>query len=447
MKNKSLAVQIWLVFTGFMVALALLVVLLVPLTVRPFLTQEIYTRIEDAQNLLWIHDMENIPPGARQKLENIRVVKHVFLLGDRVVIVSPTDLPLSFLQEVKREAFEQESDSQRYVGNIAGEKIFYVIRKGEVDGQDVYLFSYVWEEYENRIIQSLFQQLIGVLGFVLVISFPFSFWLAKYLSRPLIKIEKHVKRIADMDWSEPLLLDRKDEIGKLAQSVERMRKKLIQQDEAQRSFLQHVSHELKTPVMVIRSYIQAVQDGIYPKGDLHGTMNVIEGEAERLEKQIKNLLYLTKLDYLSDQEQVFQPVDMAELVHEVVNRLRFQRVELEWKMQLIPVVVQGNREQLQVALENILDNQIRYASKQIIISAQKEKKQEQTYITLRIWNDGEKISQDALEAIFHPFYKGKKGQFGLGLAIVRRIADLHQAKVWARNEEGGVAFYLQICSA
>jgi two-component system sensor histidine kinase CssS len=436
MKNKSLAVQIWLVFTGFMVAIALLVALLVPFIVRPFLTQEIYTRIEDAQHFLWMRNMEGISPGKQEPLKNIRVVKHIFLLEYKMVLLSPLDLPDNFLQEVKEQASQQENRSQRYVEEINGEKVFYVIRKGEVSGQNVYLLSYVWEEYENRIITSLFQQLLSVLVFVLFISFPFSFWLAKYLSRPLIEIEKHVKRIADREWFEPLLLDRKDEIGKLAQSIERMRRRLIQQDESQRSFLQHVSHELKTPVMVIRSYTQAVQDGIYPKGDLNSTMNVIEGEAERLEKQIKNLLYLTKLDYLSDHEQTLQSVDLSELVYEVVDRLRWRRVELELDIDLTSIVVQGNQEQLQVALENLLDNQIRYASTKISISSPEENK-------LRIWNDGEGISEHQIAVIFDPFHKGDKGQFGLGLAIVSRIAALHQAKVWAENEENGVAFYLQ----
>ncbi|MCG6197942.1 sensor histidine kinase, partial [Anoxybacillus sp. LAT_38] len=75
-----------------------------------------------------------------------------------------------------------------------------------------------------------------------------------------------------------------DEIGRLARSIERMRERLVRQDEAQQAFLQDVSHELKTPVMVIRSYAQSILDGIYPRGDLQGSVQVIDSEAERLEK-------------------------------------------------------------------------------------------------------------------------------------------------------------------
>ena len=66
-------------------------------------------------------------------------------------------------------------------------------------------------------------------------------------SNPLVQLERHVKQIADRDWYRPIKVERQDEISSLAASIERMRERLVQQDEAQQSFLQNVSHELKTP--------------------------------------------------------------------------------------------------------------------------------------------------------------------------------------------------------
>ncbi|MBA2872524.1 signal transduction histidine kinase [Anoxybacillus calidus] len=62
---------------------------------------------------------------------------------------------------------------------------------------------------------------------------------------------------------------------------------------------------------------------------------------------------------------------------------------------------------------------------------------------MRIWNDGPPIEEYLLNQVFNKFQTGQKGKFGLGLAIVQRIAELHKAKVWAENENGGVAFYVQ----
>lgn len=64
-----------------------------------------------------------------------------------------------------------------------------------------------------------------------------------------------------------------------------MRKRLVSKDEAQQTLLQNISHDLKTPVMVIQSYAQSIQDGIYPKGDLSQTVKVIEDESKNLEKK------------------------------------------------------------------------------------------------------------------------------------------------------------------
>lgn len=99
---------------------------------------------------------------------------------------------------------------------------------------------------------------------VFILSWIPSLWLSRYLTRPLVEMETNIARLAEREWHRPFVLDRKDEIGKLARSFENMRIRLVKQDEAQQSFLQNISHELKTPVMVIRSYAQSILDGIYP---------------------------------------------------------------------------------------------------------------------------------------------------------------------------------------
>lgn len=265
--------------------------------------------------------------------------------------------------------------------------------------------------------------------------------LSKYLSSPLVNLEKRVEKLASHEWNEPVELHRQDEIGKLGESIEQLRNQLIYQDEMQQSFLQHVSHELKTPVMVIRSYSQAIRDGIYPKGNLDCSIQVIDEEAERLEKRVRNLLYMTKLDYLSNHEISKEVFPMDHLIKDVVERLSWNRPELDWHLDLSPISINGDMEQWRVVLENLLDNQIRYANSQIRISLSK---QENNLALLNIWNDGPNIEPGIIDSIFNKFNKGYNGEFGLGLAIVYRIVSLHDAKVWAKNEEKGVSFFVEV---
>jgi two-component system sensor histidine kinase CssS len=449
LKNRPLAVQIWIIFAGISIGISILLIILIPGALRNFFTREIYATIEDAQlarlNNEWASGLEAIPRVEReQKLQNYRAVNHV-LLPDRGRTKHENRLPKSFLNKVRSEASQQEKTVEHYSKRIQNQTIFYVIRKENIRGQSIYIVSYMWDSYRNELVRTLFNRIVLILVLVLVISWIPCIWLAKYLSRPLVRMADHVKNIAERDWHEPIRLERKDEIGRLGQSIERMRQRLVRQDEAQQSLLQHISHELKTPVMVIRSYAQSIRDGIYPKGDLSETVKVIEDESERLEKRIQDLLYLTKLDYLSTREPVRETFDLGELIETVMDRLRWHRPDLDWQLDLVPLEIQGDCEQWAVALENLLDNQMRYASKWISISFDPDPShRESSVVNVRIWNDGPPIEPSLIDSLFHPFHKGNKGKFGLGLAIVQRIAALHQAKVWASNEEDGAAFYIQI---
>jgi len=89
--------------------------------------------------------------------------------------------------------------------------------------------------------------------------------------------------------------------------------------------------------------------------------------------------------------------------------------DLKWELDLEDIYFEGDREKLKIALENILDNQIRYAEKVISISL---KEKEGSSFALRIWNDGPEITEFDMVDLFSKFRKGYEGNFGLGLAIV-----------------------------
>src|SRR5699024_5659995 len=153
-----------------------------------------------------------------------------------------------------------------------------------------------------------------VMFFVFLLSWIPAILLSKYLSKPLVNLEEKVNKLANYEWDDPIKMDRKDEIGRLGNSIEQLRNQLIYQNEMQQSFLQKISHELKTPVMVIRSFAQAIRDGIYPKDNLDSSVKVIDEEAERLESRIKNLLFLTKLDYLNFSDISMQSFPLNSLI-------------------------------------------------------------------------------------------------------------------------------------
>lgn len=449
MKNYPLSLQIWIVIAVITLSISLLLTFFLPSTLRNFFTREVYATISSAQDLVFNQFDSNIYRDYigpdffgedDQILENIRTVRHFILIDGN--IVGNISIPINLLEKMQDEALVQDQVSQEYKGDVDGQKVFYIISKGKALGRNAFLVSYMGDSYREDLVQTLYSKLMKVMVIVLLFSWVPAILLSKYLSRPLVDLEKRVDKLANNEWNEAVEIDRKDEIGKLGHSIEHLRKQLIRQDEAEQSFLQHVSHELKTPVMVIQSFTQAIKDGIYPKGTLEDSINIIDDESKRLEKKIKNLLYLTKLDYLSSHDMEKIKFSLNSLIQEVVDRFSWNRPDLHWDISLEPIYVEGDMEQWRIVVENLLDNQMRYAKGKIVVLLI----QIDNRPILKIWNDGPPIEEKIINHMFDEFNKGYKGEFGLGLAIVNKILMVHGSKIYAINEEEGVSFYIEIFS-
>lgn len=444
MKDRPLAVQIWIVFAIITLSISILLSFILPVTLRGFFTKEIYATIDSAQDLIFNQFDSQVYRdylgseffGNKQKLEDIRTVNHFIIYKDDNSIVVNFPIPAEFALGVKAQSDIQKTNSEEYNGVLNGEKVFYIITKGKALGRDAFLVSFMGDSYREDLVKTLFRKLVSIVILVFIFSWIPALLLSNYLTKPLVDLEKKVKKIADNQWDEKVELNRQDEIGKLGDSVEYLRNRLIRQDEAQQSFLQNVSHELKTPVMVIRSFSQAIVDGIYPKGDLKGSIEVIDKEAETLENKIKNLLYMTKLDYISDYDKNIESFSLDLIVKEVIERFSLSRPDINWNIDLKPVTIHGDNEQWKVVVENLLNNQLRYAENEILISLEKDQ--------LHFYNDGPAIDEHTLNNMFTKFNKGYKGEFGLGLAIVYKILKMHNCKISVSNEIVGVSFFIEL---
>ncbi len=102
--------------------------------------------------------------------------------------------------------------------------------------------------------------------------------------------------------------------------------------------------------------------------------------------------------------------------------------------------IKGDKELWTKVLENVLDNQLRYAETKVSLSLAKH----QTNVQCTISNDGPPIDQSVLQHLFEPFKKGANGEFGIGLSIVKRIVTMHDGAITAKNTDSGVTFSLTI---
>jgi two-component system sensor histidine kinase CssS len=357
------------------------------------------------------------------------------LLGSRISDRVPT--------EVAEKLF-QAAASYRKPGLMHGslearnENYFFVSKRMDYQGFPYYLVLFSKGQELNQINALLSRQFFLVFAIVLLISWLLAVWFSRYLSNPLRRLEELCQKIARRQFDIPLELDRQDEIGQLARSFESMKNQLKEYDESQRYFVQNISHELKTPIMAIQGYTHGLMEGVFTGPQAEKGLQIILEESKRLEKVVEQLLYLTKIESVSQMMQIGR-VDISELFTLQQQRLSVLNPQVSWELNLpatLPIEADG--EQLSIAFINILENQLRYAKSKLTITGCLSDDK----VSITIGNDGPPIEEALLSNLFQRFRKGKTGKHGLGLAIARAVFEAHGGSIHARNEAAGPCFYI-----
>lgn len=213
------------------------------------------------------------------------------------------------------------------------------------------------------------------------------------------------------------------------------------QEKEKVDLMQYIAHDLKTKVLIIQNYIRSIQNKIYPNGSLESSLQVIDEEAETLGSHVRSILYFNKLNHARGKIK-HERFYLNELIAHCVELFRWRRADLQWETKMEAVQTTGDPVQWKVIIENVLDNQTRFAKGRINISLQLSGKKEQAL--LRIWNDGPAIDPEVLRSIFQVYTCGKGGKSGLGMYIVKKSLDAQQAEIQIANEDNGVAYLINL---
>lgn len=286
--------------------------------------------------------------------------------------------------------------------------------------------------YPKQFRDDLLNSVIDITVFVVGVFFIILMLWVAYLIHPLNQIRAYIEKIK-MGKDATLKVNREDEIGELAHALINMREELKRQEKTKEEMIHNISHDLKTPISTIKSYAESIKDGVYPYDTLEKSVDVIIENAERLEKKVHSLLFMNRIEYLASQEQDEIMCDMKDVVETVVLNTKLIRPEIEVETNLESSYFRGGEEAWRGAVENILENALRYAETQIVITLDEKQ--------LCIYNDGPQFKENQIETMFKPFEKGQGGKFGLGLSIVQKVVSANKYRVVAENvETGGVIF-------
>ena len=323
---------------------------------------------------------------------------------------------------------------------------------------------------ESQVVLAL-QKTLPILSVaILLVSVIAAFFYTWYMTKPIKKISKLSKQMADMDFSGLCPTNRTDEIGVLSHSLNDLSKKLaaalselqeanqkLQADidmerrlEKQRvEFFAAASHELKTPITIIKGQLQGMlyQVGRYKDRETYLAQSL--EITDTLGKMVQELLTISRLDtpgYTCKKSNL----NLSNLIIDRVTAFEdlFMQKDLTVEQSISPeIYILGDMQLLQKALDNLLGNAAAYsgAGNQILIKLWKETET----TTLTIENTGAHIPDEAISKLFEPFYRvdqsrnRQTGGTGLGLYIVKTILDLHGAKIEITNTIQGVIVSVQ----
>ena len=318
---------------------------------------------------------------------------------------------------------------------------------------------------ESQVVLAL-QKTLPILSVtILLVSVIAAFFYTWYMTKPIKKISKLSKQMADMNFSGLCPTNRTDEIGVLSHSLNDLSKKLaaalsdlqeanqkLQADidmerrlEKQRvEFFAAASHELKTPITIIKGQLQGMlyQVGRYKDRETYLAQSL--EITDTLGKMVQELLTISRLDtpgYTCKKSNL----NLSNLINDRLTAFEdlFMQKDLTVEQSISPeVFISGDMQLLQKALDNILGNAAAYseAGNQIIVKLWK--KNEKANLTIE--NTGAHIPDEAISKLFEPFYRvdqsrnRQTGGTGLGLYIVKTILNLHEAKIEVANTLQGV---------
>ncbi len=247
-------------------------------------------------------------------------------------------------------------------------------------------------------------------------------------------LKKKIKNINNSNYNLALNHEFDDEIYSLNESIEAMHEYLMNNESYKNQLYQNISHDFKTPITVIKSYIEAAEDGIETPEE---TMKVIKEQIDILENKVHSLLYLNKLNYLSEQEeQLKSRTNLSEVVLASVEKFKLIRPELTFKLDIDDKeIYRGTYDMWETIIDNLLNNFMRYAKKEIKITIKNQK--------ITLFNDGPNIDKSIIDNIFTPYKKGLNGMFGLGLSIVKKTLELLKYDISVDNVKNGVNFIIK----
>lgn len=368
---------------------------------------------------------------------------YIFILDDRGQDLLGRRVPPPVEVAIRRfgsPGFQRPSQTREF-GNLRPARPFT-----QLVGPDDQVYTFFVLPPQGRVGRWLVERGIVVVIFLaLLISATVSYLLARAMSRPIRRFRESAVALANGNLDARVadhVGKRRDEIGLLAQDFDRMADELQQASLRQKELMRNVSHELRSPLARLSVALELARR---KSGDL-AEFDKIDKETGRLDEMIGQILKFSRLDAEVREQQ--QAIDLAELLHSIVEDVRYEygdeaRISADIDT---TVSIHGYPAALRSGLENVLRNAMQHnrPGGEVFMSLEVEESEAVVAIT----DQGGGVAAEDLEKIFEPFYRAtsdaSKPGSGLGLAIASRAMAMNAGTMTASNTSDGLRVVIRL---
>lgn len=297
-------------------------------------------------------------------------------------------------------------------------------------------------------------QLIYVSIIVLLLSFIIAYFISRHISEPIVEINKTAKGLAkgkfDISFhtEEDIL-----ELNELTSTLNYAKDELEKTDELRQDLMANVSHDLKTPLTMIKAYAEMSRDlHTKDKKKQKEDMDIIISEVDRLTILVNDILELSKMQSNINKLKK-EEFDLIDLTKEIIHRYKIleetENYKFEFNYNKEKIIINADKKKIEQVIYNLINNAINYTGEdnKIIINILAEEND----ILIEIKDTGKGIKEEDLPYIWDKYYKNKKKHkrnlvgTGLGLSIVKNVLQLHEYDFGVKSEQNkGSCFYFKI---
>ena len=320
------------------------------------------------------------------------------------------------------------------IKNVQGENAGVILVNGEMD-------------YRERSVGQYQRYMALSVIVALMVALIVSAFFSRQLVRPIIRIKEIALRMAAGEYAQQTGIQRKDELGLLAESMDILSEKLVEAEDfrenleqSRRDFFSNVSHELRTPITVVKGYAETLADGYVDTPEkCQEYYERIRKECAGMERLVSDLLILSKMQN-PDFELNLEILNVIAVMQDVLRSMRMMCAErsivtnLEYDDECS--LMEGDYDRIRQLFLILLQNAVKYANENTTIQVEIQRKKGRLQVSVE--DTGIAIPKEEWENVFEKFYRGNnhgnKDGSGIGLVVAKHIVDRHHGKIWATSD-------------